>query len=102
MIKSIRAPVWPVIFILFFFKVLFSARWLGLLMLGRHRSQTPKYRDPFCITLPRSALRAIIDRRQSAHTGVLAKLEERAMPMVTCIFTLLQTLPSVVLIFFTL
>jgi hypothetical protein len=78
-----------VIFVLFVFKVLFSARWLGLLMLGQHRSQVPKHQDPFCITLSRSAPRAIIDRRQSAHTGVLAKLEERAMPMVTCIFTLL-------------
>jgi hypothetical protein len=102
MIKSIRAPAWPVISILFFFKVLFFARWLSLLMLGWHRSQTPKHRDPFCITLLRSALLAIIDRRESAHTGVPAKLEEWAMPIVTCIFTLLQTLPSVVLIFFTL
>jgi hypothetical protein len=89
-----------VIFVLFFFKVLLSARWLSLLMLGRHRSQAPKHQDPFCITLPRSALRAIIDRRQSAHTGVPAILEEWAMPMVTCIFMLLQTLPSTVLIFF--
>jgi hypothetical protein len=100
MIKSIRAPARPVIFVLFFFKVLLSAWWLSLLMLGRHRSQAPKHRDPFCITFPRSALRAIIDRRQSAHTGVPAILEERAIPMVTCIFTLLQTLPSTVLIFF--
>jgi hypothetical protein len=101
-VKSIRAPAWPVIFILLLFKVLPFARWLSLLMLGRHRSQTLKHRDPFCITLPRSALRAILDSRQSAHTGVPAILEERAMPMVMCIFTLLLALPSTVLIFFTL
>jgi hypothetical protein len=89
MIKSIRAPAQPVIFVLFFFKVLLSAWWLSLLMLGQHRSQAPKHQDPFCITLPRSALRAIIDRRQSAHTRVPAKPEERAMPMVTRIFMLL-------------
>jgi hypothetical protein len=99
MIKSIRVPAQPVIFVLFFFKVFLSAWWLSLLMLGQHRSQAPKHQDPFCITLPRSALRAIIDRRQSAHTGVLAILEELVMPMVTCIM-LLQTLPSTVLIFF--
>jgi hypothetical protein len=81
MVKSIRTPVRPVIFILLLFKVL-------------------AIRDPFCITLPRSALRAILDSRQSAHTGVPAILEEWEMPMVTCIFTLLQTLPSTVLIFF--
>jgi hypothetical protein len=77
------------IFVLFFFKVLLSAWWLSLLMLVRHRSQALKHQDPFYITLSRFSLRAIIDRRQSAHTGVPVELEERAMPMVTCIFTLL-------------
>jgi hypothetical protein len=69
-------------------------------MLGRHRSQAPKHRDPFYITLLRSALWAIIDRRQSAHIGVPAVLEERAMLMFMCIFTLLQNLLSTVLIFY--
>jgi hypothetical protein len=50
--------------------------------------------------LLRFALRAIIDRRQSVHTGVPAIIEKRAMPMVMCIFTLVQTLPSTMLIFF--
>jgi hypothetical protein len=50
--------------------------------------------------LSRSALRAIIDRRQSAHTGVLAILEEWAMPMITRISSLLQTFPSTALILF--
>jgi hypothetical protein len=89
-----------VIFILLLFKVLPSAWWLNLLMLGRHMSQMSKHRDPFCITLPRSALRAILDSRQSAHTGVLAIFEERAMPMITRISPLLQTFPSTALILF--
>jgi hypothetical protein len=89
-----------VIFILLLFKVLPFARWLDLLMLGRHRSQTSKHRDLFCITLSRSALRAIFDSRQSAHTGVPAILEERAMPMITRISPLLQTFSSTALILF--
>jgi hypothetical protein len=71
-----------------------------LLMLGRHRSQTLKHQDHFCITLPRSALWAILDSRQSAHTRVPAILEERAMPMITRISPLLQTFPSTALILF--
>jgi hypothetical protein len=59
-----------------------------------------KNRDPFCITLLRSALRAILDSRQSAHARVPAILEERAMLMITRISTLLQTFPSTVLILF--
>jgi hypothetical protein len=50
--------------------------------------------------LSRSALRAIVDGRQSAHTEILVVHEERAMPMITRIFTSLQTLPSMVFIFF--
>jgi hypothetical protein len=50
--------------------------------------------------LSRSALRAIVDGRQSAHTGIPAVLEEKAMPMIARIFTSLQTLPSTVFIFF--
>jgi hypothetical protein len=50
--------------------------------------------------LSRSALRAIIDGRQSAHPGIPAVLEERAIPMIARILTSLQTLPSMVFIFF--
>jgi hypothetical protein len=50
--------------------------------------------------LSRSALQAIVDGRQSAHPGILAILEERAMPMITRILTSLQTLPSIMFIFF--
>jgi hypothetical protein len=50
--------------------------------------------------LSRSALRAIVDGRQSAHTEIPAVLEEKAMPMITRIFTSLQTLPSMVFILF--
>jgi hypothetical protein len=50
--------------------------------------------------LSRSALWAIVDGRQSAHTEIPTALEERAMPMITHIFTSLQTLPSTVFIFF--
>jgi hypothetical protein len=50
--------------------------------------------------LSRSALWAIVDGRQLAHTGIPAILEERAMPVITQIFTFLQTLPSTVFIFF--
>jgi hypothetical protein len=49
--------------------------------------------------LSRSALQAIIDGRQSAHPGIPAVLEERAMPMIMCILMSLQTLPSTVFIF---
>jgi hypothetical protein len=97
MVKSIRAPARPVILILLF-KVHPFARWLNLLMLGRHRSQTSENQDPFCITLPRSALREILDGRQSAHARVPTIFEERAMPMITRIFPLLQTFPSTALI----
>jgi hypothetical protein len=57
-------------------------------------------RDPFCITLPGSALRAILSSGQSAHARVLAILEERATPMITRVFLLLQTFPSTVFILF--
>jgi hypothetical protein len=50
--------------------------------------------------LPRSALRAILDSRQSAHARVPAILEEWAMPMITRISPLLQTFPSTALILF--
>jgi hypothetical protein len=50
--------------------------------------------------LSRSALRAIVDGRQSAHPRIPAVLEERAMPMIARILTSLQTLPSTVFIFF--
>jgi hypothetical protein len=59
-----------------------------------------KHRDPFCITLPRSALRAIFDDRISAHARIPAILEELAMPMITCILPLPQTFPSTALILF--
>jgi hypothetical protein len=49
--------------------------------------------------LSRSTLWAIIDGRQSAHTEILAVLEERAMPVIPWIFTSLQTLPSTAFIF---
>jgi hypothetical protein len=49
--------------------------------------------------LLRSALRAIVDGRQSAHTGIPAVLEERAMRVIAWIFTSLQTLPSTTSIF---
>jgi hypothetical protein len=32
--------------------------------------------------LSRSALQAIVDGKQLAHTGILIVLEERAMPMI--------------------
>jgi hypothetical protein len=50
--------------------------------------------------ISRSALWAIVDGRQSAHPGIPAVLEERAMPMITRILMSLQTLPSTVFIFF--
>jgi ABC-type proline/glycine betaine transport system permease subunit len=68
----------------------------GALSLASHAL---KHRDPSCIILSRSALRAIIDGRQSAHTGIPAVLEERAMPVIAQIFTSLQTLPSTAFIF---
>jgi hypothetical protein len=89
-----------VILILLLFKVHPSAWWLNLLMLGRHRSQTSKNRDPIYITLPGSTLRAIFSSRQSAHARVPAIIEERAIPMITHIFPLLQTSPRMVFIFF--
>jgi hypothetical protein len=49
--------------------------------------------------LSRSALRAIVDGRQLAHTGIPAILEERAMPVIARIFTSLETLPSTMFIF---
>jgi hypothetical protein len=50
--------------------------------------------------LSRSTLRAIVDGRQLAHPGIPAVLEERAMPMIACMLTSLQTLPYMVFIFF--
>jgi hypothetical protein len=50
--------------------------------------------------LLRSALWAIVDGRQLAHTEIQAVIEERAMPMIARIFTSLQTLPNTVFIFF--
>jgi hypothetical protein len=100
MVKSIRASARPVILILVLFKVHPSAWWLNLLMLGWHRSQTSENRDPFCITLPGSALRAILSSRQSAHARVPATLEERAMPMIMRIFPLLHTFPGTAFILF--
>jgi hypothetical protein len=67
---------------------------------GARQVPNAKHRDPFCITLPRSALQAILDSRQSAHTGVPTILEEQAMPMITRISPLLQTFPSTTLILF--
>jgi hypothetical protein len=92
-VKSIRAPARPVILILFFFKVHPSSWWLNLFLLGWHRSQTLENRDPFCIMLLGSTLRAILSSRQSAHARVPAILEERAMSMITHVFPLLQTFP---------
>jgi hypothetical protein len=100
-VKSIGAPARPVILIiLFFIKVHPSSRWLNLFVLGRHGPQTSENRDPLCITLPGSALRAILSSRQSAHARVQAILEERAMPMITRVFPLLQTFPSMAFILF--
>jgi hypothetical protein len=50
--------------------------------------------------LSRSALRAIVDGRQSAHTGIPVVLEERAMSMIARIFMSLHNFPSMVFIFF--
>jgi hypothetical protein len=50
--------------------------------------------------LSSSALRAIVDGRQLAHPRIPVVLKERAMPMIACILTSLQTLPSTVFIFF--
>jgi hypothetical protein len=50
--------------------------------------------------LSRSALRAIVDGRQSAHPGIPAVLEERVMPMIAHILMSLQTLLSTMFIFF--
>jgi hypothetical protein len=49
--------------------------------------------------LLRSALQAIVDGRQSAHTGIPAVLEEKAMPVIARIITSLQTFPNTVFIF---
>jgi hypothetical protein len=66
-----------VIFVLLLFKVFPFAWQLNLLLLGQHRSQTPKHRD-----------------------RVPAILEERAMPMITYARMCFQALPSTALIFF--
>jgi hypothetical protein len=50
--------------------------------------------------LPRAALRAILDSRQSVHTIFPAILEEQAMPMITHISSLLLTFPSTALLLF--
>jgi hypothetical protein len=47
--------------------------------------------DPLCISLPGSALRAILDSRQSTHAGIPIIHEERAIPMITRVFLFLQT-----------
>jgi hypothetical protein len=99
MAESVRAPARPVVVIFFFFKVL-PMWWLSLLVLRRHGSYALKHRDPFCIMLLRSTLWAIVDGRQLAHTEIPAVLEERAMQMITHIFTSLQTLSIMVFIFF--
>jgi hypothetical protein len=88
------------ILILLLFKVHPFARWLNLLLLARHRSQTSKHRDPFCIALPRSTLWAILDSWQSAHARIPTILEERAPPMITRARMCLQALPSTAFIFF--
>jgi hypothetical protein len=59
-----------------------------------------KHRDLSWIMFSRSALWAIIDGGQSAHTKIPTVLEERTMPMIARIFTSLQTLLSTVFIFF--
>jgi hypothetical protein len=56
--------------------------------------------NPFCISLLGSAPRAILGSRQSAHARVPTILEERAMPMITRVFPLLQTFPSMAFILF--
>jgi hypothetical protein len=67
---------------------------------GATQVPTSENRDPFYITLLGSALRAILSSCQSAHARVPAILEERAMPMITHIFPLLQTFPNTAFIFF--
>jgi hypothetical protein len=57
-------------------------------------------RDPLCISLSGSALRAILGSRQSAHAEIPTILEERAMPMITRVFPLLQTFSSTAFILF--
>jgi hypothetical protein len=99
-VKSIRAPARTVILIRFFFKVHPSSWWLNLFLLGWHRSQTPENRDPLCISLPGSALRAVLGSRQSTHAGIPTILEERAMPMITRVFPFLQTFSSMMFILF--
>jgi hypothetical protein len=54
--------------------------------------------NPFCISLLGSAPRAILGSRQSAHARVPTILEERAM--ITRVFPLLQTFPSMAFILF--
>jgi hypothetical protein len=48
--------------------------------------------------LPRSALQAILGSRQSTHAGIPTIPEEKAMPMITRVFLLLQMLSSMALI----
>jgi hypothetical protein len=50
--------------------------------------------------LPGSTLQTILSSGQSAHARVPTILEERAMPMITRVFPLLQTFPSTAFIFF--
>jgi hypothetical protein len=89
-----------VILIFFFFEVHPSSWWLNLFLLGWHRSQTSENREPLCISLPGSTLRAILGSRKLTHAGIPTILEERAMPMITRVFPFLQTFSSMVFILF--
>jgi hypothetical protein len=60
----------------------------------------PENRDPLCISLPRSALWAILGKRQSTHAGIPTIPEERAMPMIMRVFLFLQTFSSTTFILF--
>jgi hypothetical protein len=52
--------------------------------------------------LVRSALWAVVDSRQSAHTRILAVPEKGTVPMITCVLPSLQGPSSATLVFFAL
>src|SRR6185312_11482349 len=81
-IKPVRTPPWVMVPVFFF--------WLGIspgwsphmIVLTCSRHQAPEHRCLILVAPSRPALQAIIYSRQSAHAGVPAIPEERAMPMV--------------------
>src|SRR6185312_6461083 len=81
-IKPVRTPPWAMASVFFF--------WLGIspgwsphmIVLTCSGPQAPEHRCLILLAPSRPALQAIIYSRQSAHAGVPAIPEERAMPMV--------------------